>query len=42
MNIQKIIKSVTTANIQKAKVKSKQHFELGPGSSTQMNMLAFD
>jgi hypothetical protein len=42
LNIQKIIQSVTAANIKKAKVKVKAHFELGHGTISQMNMIAFD
>lgn len=42
MNIQKIIQSVTAAQIKKAQVKTKDHFERGPGANGQMNMIAFD
>ena len=42
MNIQQIIQSVTAAKIKKAQIKAKAHFELGPGTTGQMNMIAFD
>jgi len=42
MDIQKIIQSVTSAQIQNAQDKAKAHFELAIGPVGQMNMIAFD
>lgn len=41
MNIQKIIRSISTKEIKKTQKKAKVHFEKG-GSVSQMNMIAFD
>ena len=42
MNIQKMIQAVTAEKIKKTQAKTKAHFEFGPGTTGQMNMIAFD